>query len=391
MLLSHGKINSQISFTNYTTLYGLADNFVSGGVCVDANNVKYFGTQAGLSKFDGVNWTNLTSTDGLVDNYINCVAADNAGNIWIGTSNGLSKFNGTTFQNFTTEQGLPDNSINHIAIDISGNIWIATYSGLVKYNGTDFTTYTTSNGLSSDLITYVLPVGTNVWMGTIGGGVAKYDGLAFTAINSVGGLPDDNPSCLAVDSEGKIWVGTYSGIGVIGTLGTIVATYTMANELLNNYVQDIAIDEDDNVVVLEFADYLTEGGVTLFDGTTWHTYLEADGLIDILVKRVEFDDDGYAWITTGEGISRMSLGAGSVSQYLPANENVYPNPTSDFFIIANADDNLSYSLTDLSGRIVSQESNVSSDRISINNLPSGIYLLMYQANGNYYTARISKE
>jgi len=52
-------------FTNYSTINGLPDNYVNG-VAVDANNNKWFGTQAGVGKFDNTNWTIYTTAQGLL-------------------------------------------------------------------------------------------------------------------------------------------------------------------------------------------------------------------------------------------------------------------------------------------------------------------------------------
>ena len=381
--------SSQISFTNFTNVNGLADDFVSGGVAIDANNVKWFGTQSGLSKFDGTTWTTFTTTDGLVDNYVQCVAADNAGNIWIGTGNGVSKFNGSTWTTYTTEQGLPDNSVNYIAVDNSGNIWFATYSGLAKFDGTNFTTFTTSDGLSSDLITYILPVGTKIWLGTIGGGLACYDGSTFTSITSANGLPDDNTGAIEVDANGKIWVGTYHGLAVVNTSNVVETIYNLDNGLFNNYVQDIVIDDDGNVIVLEFADYLSDGGVTVFNGTSWHTYVVSDGLIDVLVKRAEIDDDGFVWITTGAGISKMSLGS-AVEQFSLLQADVYPNPTDNQIFITGLQTDVEFQFYDVCGKL-SLSGNSFGGTISCGELPAGIYFLRFRSENEEYVARILKK
>lgn len=381
-------LSAQISFTNFTTVNGLIDNFVSGGVAVDNNNVKWFGTQSGLSKFDGTVWTTYTAADGLIDNYVQCVASDNAGNVWIGTGNGVSKFNGSTWSTYTTEQGLPDNSVNYIAIDNSGNVWFATYSGLAKFDGTNFTTFTTSDGLSSDLITYILPVGSKIWLGTIGGGLACYDGSTFTSITTTNGLPDNNTGAIELDANGKIWVGTYHGLAVINTSNVVETVYTLDNGLFNNYVQDIVIDSDGNVIVLEFADYLSDGGVTVFNGTSWHTYVVTDGLVDVLVKRAEIDEDGFVWITTGAGISKMSLGS-AVEQFSLLQADVYPNPADNQIFITGLQTDVDIEFYDICGKL-SLSGTTISGKISCEELPTGIYFLRFRSGNEEYVARILK-
>jgi ligand-binding sensor domain-containing protein len=46
-----------------------------------------------------------------------CAAQDKEGFMWFGTESGLSRFDGVHFKNFTTEDGLPDNEIIGIFCD----------------------------------------------------------------------------------------------------------------------------------------------------------------------------------------------------------------------------------------------------------------------------------
>ena len=62
------------TFTNYTTADGLVDNNVSCGT-FEGNGVMWFGTQNGISKFDGTNFTNITTTTdtALISNTITAI------------------------------------------------------------------------------------------------------------------------------------------------------------------------------------------------------------------------------------------------------------------------------------------------------------------------------
>ncbi len=61
-------------------------------------------------------WTyyNQINTPSLPSNSVTALAHDNAGNIWIGTNVGLVKFNGLNFTTYTTDNGLSANSITSI-------------------------------------------------------------------------------------------------------------------------------------------------------------------------------------------------------------------------------------------------------------------------------------
>ena len=72
-VLIFGNLFAQ-TITNYTTTDGLLnDNVIC--VAVDGSNTLWFGTQMGVSVFDGVNWSSHTTTTdpGLVDNNIQAI------------------------------------------------------------------------------------------------------------------------------------------------------------------------------------------------------------------------------------------------------------------------------------------------------------------------------
>jgi len=384
------QVSAQVGFTNYTQTEGLTDNYVCGGIAIDANNVKWFGTQSGLSRFDGTTWQTFNTDDGLISNYIQCVAVDNNSNIWIGTDNGVSKFDGTNFTNYTTTDGLADNSILYIACDPSGYLWFASFSGLSRYNGVTFSYYTTTEGMSSNMISYIYPIGSDLYIGTFDAGMMVFDGATFESITETDGLLSSAVTAIASDNNGKIWVGSYSGITVLNTDYSVSTTYTMTGALLNNYVQDIAIDDYNNVVVTEYADYLSDGGISMFSNSIWTNYVLTDGLVDVMTKRVEFDENSFAWITTGGGVSKMDTDA-SIGLSFSSEVFVYPNPSTDKVFIDNSSGSFSYKIIDVDGRIVAAANDVDGNSINLNNIATGVYILNYNTNGKTFSSKIIKE
>ena len=88
---------------------------------------------------DQVRFEHITSEHGLSENVINCIFQDSKGFMWFGTDDGLNRYDG---YNFTIFKPSPDDttSINSnlifaITEDHYGNIWIGTTgSGLNCYN-----------------------------------------------------------------------------------------------------------------------------------------------------------------------------------------------------------------------------------------------------------------
>ena len=96
-------------------------------------------------------YVKYTTTDGLASNSVNAVTVDNRGALWFGTDKGVSRFNGTSWTTFTTADGLISNIINAIAVDKKGNIWFGTGYGASMFDGASWKTYTEADGLSLQL------------------------------------------------------------------------------------------------------------------------------------------------------------------------------------------------------------------------------------------------
>jgi signal transduction histidine kinase len=61
------------------------------------------------------------------------VYQDADGMIWFCTDQGVSRYNGLEFQNFSTKDGLTDNDIFHVTNDYEGRLWMATYNGTLCF------------------------------------------------------------------------------------------------------------------------------------------------------------------------------------------------------------------------------------------------------------------
>ncbi len=82
-----------------------------------------------------INYTfhNYTLKDGLAGNNVYCASQDKEGFIWFGTETGLSRFDGSHFKNYTVADGLPDNEIINIFTDSKGRIWLIPFKKSLSY------------------------------------------------------------------------------------------------------------------------------------------------------------------------------------------------------------------------------------------------------------------
>jgi ligand-binding sensor domain-containing protein len=91
----------------------------------------WFGTWGGgVSLFDGkARWTTYTTADGLAGNIVYSIAQDDDGTLWFGTNRGVSRFDGKTWT--TYRHGLAGQHIYAIAIDPRHRVWLGTKGAVI--------------------------------------------------------------------------------------------------------------------------------------------------------------------------------------------------------------------------------------------------------------------
>jgi ligand-binding sensor domain-containing protein len=57
---------------------------------------------------------------------------DRQGVFWFGTNKGLSRYDGRNFRNLGTAQGLLDHNVYALAVAPDGDIWAGTRRGVVR-------------------------------------------------------------------------------------------------------------------------------------------------------------------------------------------------------------------------------------------------------------------
>ena len=128
----------QMKFDYITTKEGLSNNRVSV-IFRDCKGYVWFGSQAGIDRYDGYQLTSFRYRDGqkdcLSDNNVNCIIGDKAKNLWVGTIDGLNLFEPFT-QSFKVFKKIPNDSksissnyINTFFEDSKGRLWIGNGVG----------------------------------------------------------------------------------------------------------------------------------------------------------------------------------------------------------------------------------------------------------------------
>ena len=244
----------------------------------------------------------LDVDQGMISSYVFSTLADNKGNIWFGTNAGLSKYDGTSFLHFNEKDGISSNIIYCIYQDKKGRIWLGTYGGGVcMYNGSSFTHYTENEGLTlNDVSSIIEDRNGNMWFATYGGGVTRYDGKHFVHFTQSEGLTSNNVSSMLEDKKGNIWFGTNGG-GVTMYNGKSFVHFTQSQNLMSNPIYSIIEDNSGNIW------FSTNGsGVSMYNGQSFTQFTEKDGLIQNVILSAFVDNNGYLWFGSERGIAKYN-------------------------------------------------------------------------------------
>src|SRR5215469_7199535 len=79
-----------------------------------------------LSQYSRRVWT---QENGLPQDTIRAITQTTDGYLWLGTDEGLARFDGYEFSTFSRKDGMPSNSITALAPGRDGSLWIGTRAG----------------------------------------------------------------------------------------------------------------------------------------------------------------------------------------------------------------------------------------------------------------------
>ena len=385
-LLVGSMVNAQ-TITNYTTSDGLLANNVNC-VDVDANDAIWFGTQDGVSVFDGTTWiSHTTATDpGLVANTIQAIYVAASGDVWVGTDFGASVYDGTSWFAYTSASGLANEQIKCITEDAIGDIWVGTSNGASHLIAGSWANYGSADGLPFGGVNEIdVHQNGDVWMGTGLSGVSIMSGgvIGSTVIDDNQGLIDNRIRAMVFDGSDNKWIATSEGITVFNSANTFSMNHTTMFSLpapdTLNPLEDIEMDSQGIIWAGIYVDYLvTEGGVCAYNGVTWNEYKVADGLVGPVVRALAIDGNDDVWVATSTGVSKISDPTVGITDPELTQLHMYPNPTSGEITLSALQGSVGSEVViyNASMQIVHQSTLEStSKKLNVNHLTNGIYFV----------------
>jgi ligand-binding sensor domain-containing protein/serine phosphatase RsbU (regulator of sigma subunit) len=285
-----------------------------------------------------MNLQKFSVKEGLGQSTVRQIEQDNYGNLWLATNYGLSKFNGKDFENFTTTSGLPSNEI--VSLKFSHDIlFIGTKKGLCAYTGNKIDERDIYRKVTGNVRKILHEKGILHIITTKGYYLLDINRADFTLDSiPIPNITSQGPTDAEIDEDGNIWISTIkkglffieknisTKIPKFVLIQNSVASTTIKNKLVrivnfnssNLFKSDalycIEFDRKKNLLVSDWNNGLAELKFDFINSAGFNAdYLEFDSIIQGIESINRFidiakDDDGNIYLATdGFGFLKVAL------------------------------------------------------------------------------------
>lgn len=306
----------------------------------DSRGDLWIGTWAG-----GVNYLNRKSnvfknyqigSNGLNYPVVSSIVETKEKNLWVGTEGGgLNYFNTAknTFKHFVHDEAdknsISSNNIKAIVKDNNNNLWIATHNkglsyALLEKQGPSFKdwvdkTHTFSNFSTNRATSLIEDTANNLWVGTDNRGLNYYDtktGKSFRIADPNNILGTFISVIIQSPKEKVLLVGGENGLGSIAIDTKVIEPI--------KFKQGTNTPYDIQKVISIYPQSSTQLWIGT-EGDGLYSYnLESkksvryginNGLPDEVVYGILPDDQGYIWLSSNKGLSRLNTSTNEIKNY----------------------------------------------------------------------------
>ena len=284
----------------------------------------------------------LDSRNGLISSQINCVLKDQRGYMWFGTPAGLYRFDGYTFKNFQSNSqdgsSLPDSYIISIQEMLDGNLWIETSAGFCVYHPQsesferDMKQIYASMGIEGKPNVVFIDRHKNFWASIPNKGIVAYNmqqqtSYEFGYTNDAHGIPQGNICSISECRDGAIAVyedGRMVCCDIMRQQNTVWQTDHIAQQhLRKSKTLKAFADQMDNIWLYG------QGTLMVYNknANTWNTSIgDQLGLtsvaVDHIVNSMTGDRTGNIWVGTDRaGLVRINVNTHEMENVQPRGIN----------------------------------------------------------------------
>ncbi|HTK82911.1 MAG TPA: two-component regulator propeller domain-containing protein [Bacteroidota bacterium] len=280
------------NFQYYTEREGLPSNLVSA-ICQDSRGYLWIGTKSGLTLYDGAEFTSYSVIHGLPNNWVTALAerTEDPGTMLVGTiAGGLCEYREGRFRQLTH-----DGNVNHIHVDRAGSAWFIMndtlfllrhdvlrslavasvypdHGGIIERTGSSGTAELViafgaelmrfrSDGTRLSSVSYksfgdiyaieASPADGTLWMTSADGKICRAD--ASGNLLQMYTLPNREPSTLAADNMGVLWLRTVEGLLPIPSDPSLfdpnAKPFSVEDVLPGHWISPFLFDREDNLWV----------------------------------------------------------------------------------------------------------------------------------------------
>jgi signal transduction histidine kinase/ligand-binding sensor domain-containing protein/DNA-binding response OmpR family regulator len=300
----------------------------------DNSGILWIGTDgAGICKVDPYRKKfNIINNDEidkpvLTNTHITAVYEDKNGLLWLGGKNGAISYSQNK-KNFTQLA----TSINPIRINTffenNNDLWVGTGNGIFIYRNHDYKTNpiqvkkiaNDTTSLSGPKVTAIVKDKTGtIWVGTQEHGLNKI--IAYNngipvfkrypeKVGVAGALQNDRVSCMLVDKQNRLWVGTYDGLHLYNRDKDNFKVFIHDNKadqsLSSNSILSLTEDGYGNIWAgtqqgLNELTFLDNGKLEI------KNFYQCAGFPNDYVHAVLVDNDNNIWMSTNKGITKYNI------------------------------------------------------------------------------------
>jgi ligand-binding sensor domain-containing protein/signal transduction histidine kinase len=315
----------QLPIRAYTTVDGLARDQINT-IMQDSRGFIWFGTDEGVSRFDGYQFVNYGVKDGLPDRAVSALLESRDGTYWIGTWGGLSYFRPGDRAAAGGRLGLttlaldeqPPKSIVALLQDPQGGIWCGTSDGLYRIDQVDGAWSPTRIDIGLERVpaevrriyAMVLDQQSTLWIGTESGLFRRTREGRATHYTTAEGLPHNTITALTVDEKEHLWLGAVGAICILKTESEtldLVAKQSFSRP--NGYpIRFLSLFRtSDGRIWGSFEDGLNLLQQLPAGEVKTTRYTTAQGLVHNSVNNLFEDRDGNLWVgTESAGVMKIA-------------------------------------------------------------------------------------